>query len=521
MTVNIAPAPRQQFLDASGDPYSGAKLFTYTAGTTTKANTYTTSVGDVANTNPIVLDSSGRTPYGVWLTSGSNYKFVLAPSTDTDPPTSPIFTEDVIAGTNDTAVIASAQWSASAMTPTYIGATQFSVVGDQTTTLDVGRRCQFSVSAGTVYGHISVSVYTSLTTVTVVMDAGQALDSGLSSFNISILSGTNHSIPRLIDAKWTALGVAVLGSDNTHTAKIIMSGKAIDEAVHTEAAHATTSDIWTGGNTCLLSGAIVTFTDVADAPQAGSVRYVVANDAHIITDNAALEMDGNDNYTCAAGDVLRFEAKTTSTFRVSVVSTGDRTPKTTASATVSGIVELATEAEVQTGTDTARVPSVSTLRTGSLVLATMQASTSGTSIDFTSIPSWVKKITVMFSGVSTNGTSIPLIQIGDSGGIETSGYLGAGANVGGGGASALYTTGFGVGSDGAATYIRNGSFVLTLMDAATFLWAINGWVGNSDVARSQNTSGIKALTAALDRVRVTTVNGTDAFDAGNINILYE
>jgi hypothetical protein len=111
----------------------------------------------------------------------------------------------------------------------------------------------------------------------------------------------------------------------TATGDITMSGKAVNEAVHTEAAHATTSDIWTGGNTCLLSGSVVTFTDVADAPQAGAVRFVVANAAHVITDNSALEVDGNANYTCGIGDVLMFTAKTTSTFRVNILSHGDTT----------------------------------------------------------------------------------------------------------------------------------------------------------------------------------------------------
>ena len=95
-----------------------------------------------------------------------------------------------------------------------------------------------------------------------------------------------------------------------------------NEAVHTEAAHATTSNIWSGGNTCLLSGSAVTFTDVADAPAAGAVRTVIANAAHIITDNAALEVSGNANYTCSAGDLLRFEAKSTTAFRVSIMTHG-------------------------------------------------------------------------------------------------------------------------------------------------------------------------------------------------------
>ena len=102
-----------------------------------------------------------------------------------------------------------------------------------------------------------------------------------------------------------------------------MTAKSVNESVHSEAAHATTSDIWAGGNTCLLTGGAVTFTDILNAPQAGAVRYVVANAAHIFTDGATFEVDGNTNYTCGVGDILRIEAKTVSTFRVSVISHGD------------------------------------------------------------------------------------------------------------------------------------------------------------------------------------------------------
>lgn len=103
MTVKLSPPPRQQYLDTLGNPYVGAKLFTYAAGTTTKQATYADSTGLSANPNPIILDAAGRTPNGLWLTSGASYKFVLTPSTDTDPPTSPIFTEDGVVGVNDEA----------------------------------------------------------------------------------------------------------------------------------------------------------------------------------------------------------------------------------------------------------------------------------------------------------------------------------------------------------------------------------------------------------------------------------
>lgn len=104
MAVNIAPAVRQQFLDVNGNPLSGAKLFVYIAGTTTKTNTYTTSAGVTPNSNPIVLDSAGRSPYGIWLDASVIYKFVFAPSTDTDPPVSAYYTEDNITNDYSTAI---------------------------------------------------------------------------------------------------------------------------------------------------------------------------------------------------------------------------------------------------------------------------------------------------------------------------------------------------------------------------------------------------------------------------------
>ena len=192
MAVKLAPITRQQYL-ASNAPLSGGKLFTYASGSTTKQATYTTSVGDVANSNPIILDTLGRTPFGVWQTNGLNYKYVLAPSTDTDPPTSPIFTEDVVAGINDTSSSFS-QWAASGLTPTYINATNFSLVGDQTVAFHVGRRLQLLTTAGTVYGQVTVSAYTTLTTITVVLDSG-VLDSGLSTVNLGILTATQMSVP--------------------------------------------------------------------------------------------------------------------------------------------------------------------------------------------------------------------------------------------------------------------------------------------------------------------------------------
>ena len=183
---------------ADGTPRIGGQLFTYVAGSVnTKTNTYTDSTGTVANTNPIVLNSLGQPTTEIWIPAGVSVKHVLAPSTDTDPPTSPVWSVDNLRGINDTSVTID-QWVAGPA-PTFIGATQFSLVGDQTSTFHVGRRIKATVTAGTVYGRISVSAFAAVTTVTVVLDSG-ALDSGLSAVSYGLISATSTSVPAIFNA---------------------------------------------------------------------------------------------------------------------------------------------------------------------------------------------------------------------------------------------------------------------------------------------------------------------------------
>lgn len=152
-----------------------------------------------------------------------------------------------------------------------------------------------------------------------------------------------------------------------------------------------------------------------------------------------------------------------------------------------------------------------------LVSGTAVASTSGTSIDFTGIPSWVKRITVMFSGVSTNGSSNPLIQIGDAGGIEATGYISSSSSGTSGVGTTGHTTGFGLRQQASADALY-GSTVISLMGAN--LW-INAGTFSQSGAGFLVTAGNKTLSDTLTQIRITTVNGTDTFDAGSINIMYE
>lgn len=148
------------------------------------------------------------------------------------------------------------------------------------------------------------------------------------------------------------------------------------------------------------------------------------------------------------------------------------------------------------------------------------ASTSGAAIDFTGIPSWVKRITINFAGVSSSGANAFLIQLGTSSGVETSGYSGCGAYVGATNSSrgASFTNGLAITPDTGPSVLLSGSATLSLLGNNT--WCMSSAMGRVDSYLFLG-GGSKALAGALDRIRIATNGGTDTFDAGTINIIYE
>jgi hypothetical protein len=150
---------------------------------------------------------------------------------------------------------------------------------------------------------------------------------------------------------------------------------------------------------------------------------------------------------------------------------------------------------------------------------TAVASTSGTSITFSSLPSWVKRITVMFANVSLSGSANLLLQIG-SGSVTTSGYASAAANIFNAGSpqTATNTTGFLLQNASGASEVNSGTVVLTNITGNT--WVSAGNITETS-GKSRTSGGFIALGGVLDRVVITTTNGTDTFDLGTINILYE
>ena len=152
-------------------------------------------------------------------------------------------------------------------------------------------------------------------------------------------------------------------------------------------------------------------------------------------------------------------------------------------------------------------------------LATAVASTSGTSITFSSLPSWVKRITVMFQGVSLSGTAHLLVQLG-AGSTAITGYIATsnGTNQASATGGVSSTSGFPIRTAVGAAGIASGHMLLTTLGS-------NTWI-SSHSAKDSTTEcmwggGDITLGGTLDRVVITTTNGTDTFDAGTVNILYE
>jgi len=180
------------------------------------------------------------------------------------------------------------------------------------------------------------------------------------------------------------------------------------------------------------------------------------------------------------------------------------------------------------GSITVAAPSVSGSNTQTLAAVTgtlapvvsgTAVTASGTAVNFTGIPSWAKRITVMFSAVSTNGTSLIQIQLGDSGGVETTAYASSAwtANTN----NANSSTGFIIhASNASAARSWDGAYTLVLLDTNNN-WVVTGTcISFNDNAQSIG-AGRKQVSDTLTQIRITTVNGTDTFDAGTINILYE
>lgn len=239
----------------------------------------------------------------------------------------------------------------------------------------------------------------------------------------------------------------------------------------------------------------------------GLTYFVRFNASLTLTNNASIVTQTGANITTQAGDTCIIRA--TSANVVEVLS----------------YVGYASSAQAVARTEQGRLITASNFSDANIVLDTPTTFSTQTAIDSGAIPSWAKRIHVVLQGLSTSGTSVPIIQLADAGGPENSGYFGAVSTVSGtGSASANHNTGFLLAQAVAAASIIHGVVTLTRLDSSGTIWAVSGTLGNSNAAATQVIGGVKVLSAALTGVRLTTVNGTDQFDntgSGQVNFMWE
>ena len=157
--------------------------------------------------------------------------------------------------------------------------------------------------------------------------------------------------------------------------------------------------------------------------------------------------------------------------------------------------------------------------TAKIVRGTAVATTSGTAVDFTSIPSWVKRITLMLQGVSLSGTANILFQLGTGGTPTTTGYVSGASSIGSGSTSSISST------SGIPIYLASAavsvSGSISFFNLSSNIWTASGISGYGGATGTDTSGGHVSLGGVLNIVRITTTNGTDTFDAGSVNILYE
>ena len=344
----------------------------------------------------------------------------------------------------------------------------------------------------------------------------------LASANLGLLSlagGTMTGVLAVTAGTAALPGIAVSGDLNTGlvspgadqlaittggTSRLAVSTTAVSSTLavdHPLGAVGTPSITFTGDlNTGLFSSG----ADAIDIATAGTRRFGVSSAGELTVYGGNLTLNGQGDLRLADSDSSNYVALQAPATVASNVTF------TLPSADGTNGQVLATN-----GTGT-----LSFTAAGGITSGTAVASTSGTSIDFTGIPSYVKRITVMFAGVSTNGSSNYRIQFG-AGSIQTTGYNSNCLTASSVAAATTtnVTAGFDIGSISTAGATLYGSAIFSLLGSNS--WVCQGQFSNIGDSRSHYPAGAVALSGTLDRIRITTANGTDTFDAGSINILYE
>jgi hypothetical protein len=313
-----------------------------------------------------------------------------------------------------------------------------------------------------------------------------------------------------IVAGGTTIGAALLAALNSAAVADLASAAPVDiaSAATTDIGAATSPNVRVTGTTSI--------TNLGTAP-AGTRRFLTFAGVLTITYNAtSLQTPGAANITTAAGDNAVARSLGSGNWVIESYTRAAGLPiGQIATSRVLGRRSAGTGAieEIPVGNDATGL---------SLAInrGAEQATTSGVQIDFTNIPAGVRRVTVVLSGVSTNGPSIPQLQLG-SGSIQTTGYAAAGASGVHNSNPAVIqpTSGIPIMAEGNSVFSRHGAVVFHNISGN--VWVASGCGGESVGGRFWTTGGNVTLSGVLDRLRLTTQNGTDAFDGGTANIFWE
>lgn len=473
----VTPTPKSQFIDAAGIPLAGGFVYTYAAGTTTPQATYTDSTGATANSNPIVLDSRGEA--NIWLGSAT-YKFKLCDANNTE-----IWTVDNISAPT------------SALSPVLSGNVTIasSSSGPALSITQSGTGAIIKVPDAT---NPAVTLYTvdNLGQVGIgTASPGSALDVAGGVIQVSSSGGTARSkvYADATNSYYTAEGTraAVITANSVNLIYAASNGY-----VGVKNASPTVELDITGA--AKTSGAITAGTSITSGTTIASGTTLTAGSSLSVTTSATI------------GTTLSVD-----TIAEKTSSAGVTVNNTLKADTISGKTSANTITLAGISIASSQIPAANRLITAGTAITT----TSGTSKDFTSVPSWVKRITVMLQNVSTNGSAYIRVQLGTGGSPTTSGYTSISSVISG--SSSAYVGGGG-GLDinyNNSTYALTGSITITNITGNT--WVASGVFAQVTGNATVTFGGSIGLSGVLDIVRLTTSNGTDAFDSGTFNILYE
>lgn len=498
MAVNLSPLAGAgwQFSDNSGVILSGGLLYTYTAGTTTPQATYTSSGGGTANSNPIVLDAYGRTANEVWLTQGIAYKFVLKTSAAVT-----IGTYDNISGINDFGALSASSGSSligylpATGSATNVQAAIRALQASDLTFALKGANTDITSLASPALGAATATTATTgdnSTKVATTAFVNTAAGSNIISFPDPTLAGFSMTLP----VATSAISLAFRSTTPSSGLATTVTG--------TPAA----LTIPAGATLGTISGVQSTIVEVL-INNAGTLERAVVNLSgdNNLSETTLINTTAMSSSSSSANVFYSSTARTGVAYRVvrTITST-----QTTAGSWV-------TAPSAVQGAGGNALTSI-----GEIYSSTAAATTSGTSVTFGSLPINTKRVTFMLSGVATNGTSLVLLRLGTSSGLETTGYSGYAGSLGPSNQTGTGTSTAGVllGNTNTSGRTYTGTVTCVLLNYATNTWVVNASLQTSD-NWMQFSSYSKSLANILTQISLTTETGVNTFTAGSVNILYE